>query len=213
MTLNLDPITVSLNAKQEFENVSDVVRVLKEIRLLEAVNDFDNQLFDLSEENSLIIFSEEIDETGSQNNLIFAPESNFPPSEADDSDPGILRVQAHFETDFELMKSAFSELLSPDDGILDQLTITDISFSFESNSDFQSIEELKPLFEATDHDVTGVQFKHEGFIYIFQQIEDGVGINVNSENTFVTEDHTFINEQLDQAQPFIRRVIQGDEQS
>lgn len=211
MTISPEPVSISIAAEKEFESLDEVIDVLKSVRSLTAVSDFENQLFDISGKESLVIFSEEVPESGGQNNIIFGPSSNLPPEDAENSDPTTLKIQSNFETGFDSMKGVFRELLEPESDILDKLTVLDVSFSFETESEFQSVEALKPLFEATDHTVTGIQFKQDGFIYIFQQTEDGIGINVNSEDNFTTEDHTFLDEKISQAKPFITEIIQGDD--
>lgn len=211
MTLDIELVAVSLTAEQEFEDLSQVIDTLKEVRLTDALSDFENQLSDISDGDSLVIFNEAPEDSDGQNNVIFGPASGLPPEDQEHSDPSVLQIQSNFGTNFELMKDTFEELLNPEDGALDQLTVLDISFSFKVDDEFQSIEALQPLFEATAHDVTGIQIKQNGFTYIFQEVKDGVVVNVNSEETFVTEEHTFLDTQLEQARPFVKEIIQGDD--
>lgn len=206
MADQITPETVSVNARAEFEHADDVEERLRQLRKLDVGDEFDNQLFDVSDDSAFLAFNNEADEDGTQDSLIITSASQAPPEgEGDDS---ALAVSANFSYDsINVLRRSFDEILEE----IESVTVDSLLFSFTVEREFNSLEPLQPIFEATDHDITGIQFQNNGFAYIFQQSEGNISILVRSLEEFPATSGEFIHVQMEKASPFVKEVAHGSE--
>lgn len=205
------PDTISINGTIEYESAEEALEGLAKVRKLDAADHFSNQFMDLSGDDAFVTFNTDPPEEGVQDSLSITRNTEMTPIESDAEN--VLFVSANFEySSLDIFKNAFDELFTDFLTEINSVEVKSMSFIFELDSNFDTLGTLQPFFEITDHEVTGIQFEQGRFAYIFQQVDDGTGVRVNSREEFPVTSGSFIAEQLEKATPFIEEIT-DDEQS
>lgn len=208
MADSITPETVSIRALAEFESADVLEDHLRQLSKLEAGDGFDEQLFDLSGDNAFLAFHNQPNEDDQPDSLILAPADQAPPESEGEEDT--LSISANFEYgSIDLFQRAFTEILSS----VDTIEVESIAFSFTLERDFDSLDPLRPILNATDHDVIGVRLREVGFEYIFQKDDDQSSVMAVSREEFPATSGEFILEQLDKSSPIIEEITHDTESS
>lgn len=208
-TDDISPEWISLEAYKEFEDEGEPRAVLKDLVELGEGVYFTNQIVDVEGDSPMLNYSTKSDEGRNMLSLEPARDPESDGSSGDDEDR-FLRVRAMFTREFQ------DQMQKPIEKILEQLdgfALTSLDFVYELNREFSTLEDIRTIDEATDHEIIGIQIRQNPYSYIIREEEDGTFVVAQLEEyTSVSpeEGRTFIPTQRDIASDFVNNVAFGE---
>lgn len=208
------PDTISFQGSVEFANAEEVLDVLSELKEMDSLDHFNNQVIDLEDEEPIIAFlNKSNDNHHNTLTLRAAPHpENIPPEppgareESVELELNTLAVSTSFvHGEQEVLESAIEEVID----VVGEIEIQYLYFLFSFDDDFGDLATMSRMDEVTEFNLSGVQFKLDDRLLSFQKMEEGTNVYVTYEGDEKINEGSFgdfIEEQIQSIEPPIGRI-------
>lgn len=212
----ITPDTVTFSGSVKYESAERVLEVLSELKELDSLDRFNNQVVDLEAEEPVIAFSNQVsDEYQNALTLQSAPSPDQLPEEppdieenwdSEDFELDTLAVGVTFVYDqIDLLVSLLEEILD----VVESIEIQQFYFSLSLDNQFDDLDTISSLNAETEFNLSGVQFEHQNYLYSFQETDEGTeGFAVFGDGGKINKDSVedFIQQRLEDVVPIIEQI-------
>jgi hypothetical protein len=215
----IPPDTITFRGAVDYESAEEVLDKLSQLKEIEALEDFNNQVVDLESDEPVIAFTNRVkDDYQNQLTLQAVPSQEQLPEEPPDSEEEWNSDELELDTlavgvtfgyeDLELLEAAFNEVLN----VVESIEVTQFYLSLSLSEDFDGLETMNDLNGETEFDITGVQFEHDNYLFSFQEGEEGTdAYAVYGDNGKIDKDgvQSYIQQRLEVVTPVIEQICYG----
>lgn len=213
---SITPDIINIRGHINYETTEEVLDALSKLKEIESLSNFNNQIVDLEAEEPMIGFSQSAsDEYDNSLTLESAPSNDQLPQSVDELDEESESIELELNTiqltgsfvyeDQDLLEAALEEVIN----FVEEIQVEQLYFGLSLERSFNELAKMKSLNDATEIDLSGIQFEEEEYVYSFQEANNGTTAYAFLQTSEKIDDDTvesFIQDQLDQIAPVIERV-------